>query len=110
MQTAPDPPRMTPGVQEDVGQRISDFPRRSQDSRMESFRKNPTAATERPVQCTRDARADGRHAASERPCVRCFDEKVGVGDLQGVVNEPEVAAVAGGGEALLERTDEAHRA
>ena len=100
---------MAPGVQEHVGQGVPNFPGRSQDARVKALGKDSPAAAEGPVEPERDAGAKRHHAAGERARVGRFDEEVSVGGLEGVVNQPEVTAVAGSREAAFERANESHR-
>ena len=101
---------MAASIQEHVCQRIPDFTRRPQDTRVEPFGEDRTAATERPVERTCDAGADRHHATRERIRVARLDEKVRVRGLQTVVDEPEVATIANLGKAVLEHANESHRA
>jgi len=101
---------MPAGVEQHVGEGVPDFPRCAQDARVKSLREHPTAVIGRPVDCARDARANGHHAARESARVGGLDEKVSVRGLQGVVDEPEVAAVTSGRKAVFQRTNDRHRA
>ena len=97
---------MPPGVQKHVCDRVPDFARRAQDAGVEPLCQDPAASAVRPIQRARDAGAEGHHAARERRRVGRLDEEVGVRGLECVVHEAEVTAVAGRGEAALERADE----
>ena len=101
---------MATGVQEHVGQSVPDFPRRAENASVKSLGEYPTSVTGCPVERPSEAGADGHHAARERARVGDFDEEVSVCGLQGVVDEPEVTAIARCREAALQGTDEGHRA
>ena len=73
---------------------------------MKPLDENRATSRVRAVQRACDAGAKRHHALPERLRVGRFDEEVGVRGLQRVVNEAEVAAVAGRREAALERADE----
>ena len=109
LQAAPEPPCMAPGVEEHGGEGVPDFPRRSQDTRVKALGEDSPAPAERPVEREHHAGAERHHAAGERACVGCFDEQVSVCVLERVLNQPEVTAIAGRGEAALERANESHR-
>jgi hypothetical protein len=107
-QSRTQPPRMTPSVQQHVGQGVPHLARSSQEAGMKALGEHGAAAAGRPVQRACDACADRHHAATERVRVGRFDEKVCVRRLQAVVHEAKVDAITNRREAPLERADEGH--
>ena len=94
------------GVQQDVGNRSADFEGRLQHSHVVSIGQDRAAAPEDPMHGTRQARSDRLHASAQGSGVVSLDDQVRVIALQRVVDEPEVAPVAGDRERTLDFADE----
>ena len=91
-------------VEQHVRERRAHLPRCPQDTEMEAIREHSAAAMKDAIERPRESGADRHHATSQSGGIRGFDEQVGVGVLQAVVDEPEIAAVARASERMLDRT------
>jgi hypothetical protein len=77
-------------VQQHVGQRVPDLPRRPQHAQVVAVGEDPAAAPERPVHEPRQADTEGLHAPPQGASVVRLDHEVGVIGLQGVLHNVEI--------------------
>ena len=93
---------MTPGVQQDVANRVPNLPGRLQNPHVVAIRQDPSAPGKRPLRRPDDPHRNGLHPTSERVAILRLDDQMRVVPPQRVVHEPELTPVAAPRERLLE--------
>lgn len=96
-----------PRIQQDVGDRIPYLARRPQDAKVIATVQDRPGDREGAVDRMREARADRLHPAAESLLAGRLDEEMHVVDLDGVVDNPKVAALAALSEARPKLLNEA---
>jgi hypothetical protein len=82
------------GVQEHVGKSIPDFSRISEHMNVTAIRQHPASSMKDAVHGPGKPRCDGLHSAREISRAGGLDDQVNVIALDGVMHEPEPAALA----------------
>jgi hypothetical protein len=101
---------MLPHVLDRVGDRVPHLARRPQHPQVVAIHKSGTPASERPVHSPREARGERLHSSAQRDRVIRLDHEVGMGALDGIVDDAEVAALGERAERRLDGRDEAPHA
>jgi hypothetical protein len=73
---------VTAGVQQHIGERVSDLARRAQHVQVVTIHQNRTGAAEHAVHSASEARSERLHAAAKCRLIICFDDEVCVIALQ----------------------------
>jgi hypothetical protein len=101
---------VTTRIQQDVGERIPDLARCSQNVYMAAISEHVTGAVKHPIHAARKARGDRLEPTRQISHTRRLDNHVNVVALDRVVHEPEPPALARLPPALLQLGDELRRA
>lgn len=93
-------------VQEHVGNRVPDLPRRTENVEVVSIREHTASTMEGPVHRPREPRSDGLHARREIFAACCLDDRMQVIGLDRIMHDSKAPALAAGAQACLELADE----
>ena len=101
--------RVSPCVQEHVGECVTHLARRAEHLQVIPIGQNWPGAPKDPVHRARETRANRLHPSPEGTFIVCFHDQVGVVSLYRVMDEPKVAPFAALSKGSLELSHEFHR-